>query len=180
MTEPFDAPDEKYAPERRWTVPGEGPCFSPGGGLTHRMNCTGQGCDCRATAAREQSMRETADPQSREVVVRKSRWLPAIEVLGLCDGPGLIGTFIPVEQLPRVVRELAALMNERDLERFEEEIATRQNLRFERVLIARAYFEKLLDLAKRNEFERGPGISALPVKSEALSFTLEDLLCEDA
>ena len=28
--------------------------------------------------------------------------------------------------------------------------------------------------------ESGPGISALPVKSEALSFTLEDLLCEDA
>ena len=35
-------------------------------------------------------------------------------------------------------------------------------------------------LATGKTSESGPGISEVPVKSEALSFTLEDLLCEDA
>ena len=176
MTEPFDAPDEKYAPLPVYE-------FFKQGQLVERGTIEDLNRELR-----EQSMRETAANEVCEKIRAIGTDVKVLAADGLgaliqrkepCDDRYYMIS-VPADQLPRVVRELAALMDERDLERFEEEIATRQNLRFERVLIARAYFEKLLDLAKRNEFERGPGISVLPKKSEALSFTLEDLLCEDA
>ena len=187
MTEPFDAPDEKVKVHKVACAV----CMRDFEAhdtkhlqAAFSQHMTDGTCRSRGSSddtAREQSMRETAaefelPPQWRDVEIEVGREPGRDAVwVGHPTEDGL-EALIPTSQLPRVVRELAALMTPQDRDALCTEIAgdimNAGILHFTQPRYSATFTLK--------PDESGPGISALPVKSEALLFTLEDLLCEDA
>ena len=203
-----DAPDEKYAPLPVYE-------FFTQGQLVERGTIEDLNRELR-----ERSMRETAaefelPPQWRDVEIEVGREPGRDAVwVGHPTEDGL-EALIPTSQLPRVVRELAALMTEEQRRALIEESVRQFS---DMCLITHVMPDTMVTASPRHinpdpptylkaiggpgpfdqlpPFERavcehsgrsyeaiyresGPGISALPVKSEPLAFLLEDLVAAD-
>ena len=130
-------------------------------------------------AERKQSMRETAFDESyrnhESVSVVQH---PSAPVYVIRDPEDDAEVHLPAEGLPKFVRELAALMTEEQRRALVINIGgdIGTNLVASIDQAAEARIERLL---AQKRAESGPGISALPVKTEPLTFLDEDLLARD-